>query len=66
MKAQTEAGKEMEGKGLNVEEKNKGRQLVLKKDEKTVDYWPSSEKWYVRGDGTRGKGKAEVLVELGV
>lgn len=62
----TKAALELKKKGLRVQEKNGGLQLVVTLGRTVFDYWPSSEKYISRETNTRGQGKANFLADIGV
>lgn len=56
---------EFKGLGVKVSRLNEGRQLVIKKGNKTVDFWPGTGTYVVRGFNTRGRGREQLIEELG-
>ena len=41
--------------GVKFESKNLGAHLIIKRSDVTVDFWPGTGKWHVRG-GRQGRG----------
>tara|TARA_R110002012_G_scaffold212505_1_gene383585 strand:+ start:559 stop:813 length:255 start_codon:yes stop_codon:yes gene_type:complete len=50
-------------KGYDVDIKNNGVHLIVDWDDKTVDFWPSTGKWIVRG-GKTSRGVKGLIREL--
>lgn len=39
--------------GVNMQEKNQGAHLIIRRNGLTVDFWPGTERWMVRGESGR-------------
>lgn len=61
----TKPALELKKKGLRVQEKNGGSQLVVTYHQLTFDYWPASEKYISRGSNLRGQGRQNLLIDIG-
>jgi len=51
---------------LTMVPKNNGVHLILSRGEKTIDFWPSTGKFLVRGELRYRRGVFKVLKELGI
>lgn len=50
-------------KGYDVDVRNNGVHLIIDWNDKTVDFWPSTGKWIVRG-GKASRGVKGLIIEL--
>ena len=62
----TKPALELKKKGLRVQEKNGGSQLVVTLGRTVFDYWPSTEKYICRQSRTKGVGKMNMLIAIGL
>lgn len=58
--ARTEIYKE----ALDVEEKNDGQHWIVRAEKETIDFWPSSGRWIVRGKKTSGYDARSLLKRI--
>ena len=50
--------------GIVFTEHNGGAHLVVRKDKKTVDFWPGTGKWTVRGSSMYQRGVKNLIREM--
>jgi hypothetical protein len=50
--------------GFRVEQKNNGIQLVIHAQKKTIDFWPTTSKFFIREDKFRGESFEELKRHL--
>lgn len=51
----------LEQKGIDFDSCNGGVHLIVRRDGKTVDFWPSTGKWIVRKESRKGRGIFKLL-----
>lgn len=55
----------LKSKGIAFESKSFGVHLIVRHAGKTVDFWPGTGKWIIRGGPSRGCGVKNLLRQLG-
>lgn len=50
--------------GLTFTAHNNGIHLVLTKDDKTIDYWPSTGLWWIRGTRNKRRGIDKLIAYI--
>ncbi len=56
----------LKDKGIFFESKNAGAHLVVVHDDKTVDFWPGTGKWRIRGTKQYRRGVFNLLKAFGL
>lgn len=50
----SEAREQIRREALDVEEKNNGLHWIVRTEKETIDFWPTSGRWMVRGNKAQG------------
>jgi hypothetical protein len=54
----------IKAEGFNVVSKNQGYHLIVTHNSKTVDFWPSTGKYKIRGQVHYGRGVARLIRDI--